>query len=94
MASCSRTSIAIVGSVNFDAMAVTTTSGLRPVTASVVHNGSTVVATLNGRRLLLDHPDRDRELAAGGPHSHADVDGGERRPDVDAVSEPSNRGTP
>ena len=45
--------IAIVGGVNLVAMTAATTRGLGPVTAAVVHNGSTVVAALNGLRPLL-----------------------------------------
>lgn len=47
-----RQNIAIVGGVNLIAMAVTTVTGLRPVTAAFLHNGSTVVAALNGLRPL------------------------------------------
>jgi Cu2+-exporting ATPase len=49
-----RQNIAIVGGVNLAAMAVTTAAGLRPVTAAFLHNGSTVVAALNGLRPLRD----------------------------------------
>ena len=44
--------IGIVGGVNLSAMAVTTVTGLQPVTAAFLHNGSTVVAALNGLRPL------------------------------------------
>ncbi len=47
-----RQNIAIVGGINLGAMAVTTATGLRPVTAAFLHNGSTVVAALNGLRPL------------------------------------------
>jgi Cu2+-exporting ATPase len=47
-----RQNIGIVGGVNLAAMAVTTATGLRPVTAAFLHNGSTVVAALNGLRPL------------------------------------------
>ncbi len=44
--------IAIVGGVNLTAMAVTTATGLQPVAAAFLHNGSTVIAALNGLRPL------------------------------------------
>lgn len=47
-----RQNIGIVGGVNLSAMAVTTVTGLQPVTAAFLHNGSTVVAALNGLRPL------------------------------------------
>ncbi|MDP9400684.1 MAG: HAD-IC family P-type ATPase, partial [Actinomycetota bacterium] len=47
-----RQNIALVGGVNLAAMAVTTASGLRPVTAAFLHNGSTVAAAVNGLRPL------------------------------------------
>ena len=47
-----RQNIAIVGGVNLTAMAVTTATGLQPVAAAFLHNGSTVVAALNGLRPL------------------------------------------
>ena len=47
-----RQNIGIVGGVNLAAMAVTTATGLQPVTAAFLHNGSTVVAALNGLRPL------------------------------------------
>lgn len=46
--------IGIVAGVNVSAMSVATTVGLGPVAAAVIHNGSTVVAALNGLRPLLD----------------------------------------
>lgn len=58
--------IGIVGGVNLAAMAVTTGIGLRPVTAAFLHNGSTVVAALNGLRPLRSTPHlRLRRRAAG-----------------------------
>ena len=53
-----RQNIGIVGGVNLAAMAVTTATGLQPVTAAFLHNGSTVVAALNGLRPLRSavHP--------------------------------------
>ena len=45
--------IGIVGVVNLAALTVATATGLSPTTAAVVHNGSTVVAALNGLRPLL-----------------------------------------
>ena len=55
-----RQNIGIVGGVNLAAMAVTTATGLQPVTAAFLHNGSTVVAALNGLRPLRSsvHPRR------------------------------------
>lgn len=47
-----RQNIAIVGGVNLAAMAVTTATGLQPVAAAFLHNGSTVVAAVNGLRPL------------------------------------------
>lgn len=47
-----RQNIGIVGGVNLAAMAVTTATGLQPVTAAFLHNGSTVVAAVNGLRPL------------------------------------------
>ena len=47
-----RQNIGIVGGVNLAAMAVTTVTGLQPVTAAFLHNGSTVVSALNGLRPL------------------------------------------
>ncbi len=47
-----RQNIAIVGGVNLGAMAVTTATGLQPVAAAFLHNGSTVVAAVNGLRPL------------------------------------------
>ncbi len=47
-----RQNIAIVGGVNLSAMAVSTATGLQPVAAAFLHNGSTVVAALNGLRPL------------------------------------------
>jgi Cu2+-exporting ATPase len=47
-----RQNIALVGGVNLGAVAVTTATGLRPVTAAFLHNGSTVAAALNGLRPL------------------------------------------
>ena len=53
-----RQNIGIVGGVNLAAMAVTTATGLQPVAAAFLHNGSTVVAALNGLRPLRStaHP--------------------------------------
>lgn len=48
-----RQNIAIVGGVNLAALTVAITTGLSPTTAAVVHNGSTVVAAVNGLRPLL-----------------------------------------
>ena len=48
-----RQNIGIVGGVNLTALTVATAAGLSPTTAAVVHNGSTVVAALNGLRPLL-----------------------------------------
>ncbi len=61
-----RQNIAIVGGVNLGAMAVTTATGLRPITAAVLHNGSTVVAALNGLRPLrhVDPPRTPSQLAS------------------------------
>jgi Cu2+-exporting ATPase len=61
-----RQNIAIVGGVNLTAMAVTTATGLQPVAAAFLHNGSTVVAALNGLRPLRAavRPAARRELPA------------------------------
>jgi Cu2+-exporting ATPase len=48
-----RQNIGIVGGVNLVALTVATASGLSPTLAAVVHNGSTVVAAVNGLRPLL-----------------------------------------
>ena len=48
-----RQNIGIVGGVNLMALTVATATGLSPTTAAVVHNGSTVVAAMNGLRPLL-----------------------------------------
>ena len=55
-----RQNIGIVGGVNLAAMAVTTATGLQPVTAAFLHNGSTVVAALNGLRPLRSAVDLRR----------------------------------
>ncbi len=57
-----RQNIGIVGGVNLAALTVATASGLSPTTAAVVHNGSTVVAAVNGLRPLL-RGDRRRRPA-------------------------------
>jgi len=48
-----RQNIGIVGGVNLVALTVATARGLSPTLAAVVHNGSTVVAAVNGLRPLL-----------------------------------------
>jgi Cu2+-exporting ATPase len=55
-----RQNIGIVGGVNLVALSAATASGLSPTTAAVVHNGSTVVAALNGLRPLLGADRRRR----------------------------------
>lgn len=55
-----RQNIGIVGGVNLVAVTMATASGLSPTTAAVVHNGSTVVAALNGLRPLLGAQQRRR----------------------------------
>ncbi len=58
--------IGIVAGVNVSAMSVATTVGLGPVAAAVIHNGSTVVAALNGLRPLLDgEPQRNPARPTG-----------------------------
>ncbi len=52
--------IGIVGGVNLAALTLATATGLSPTTAAVVHNGSTVVAALNGLRPLLGADRRKR----------------------------------
>ena len=54
--------IGIVGVVNLAALTVATATGLSPTTAAVVHNGSTVVAALNGLRPLLGSNGRKRRV--------------------------------
>jgi Cu2+-exporting ATPase len=68
-----RQNIGIVGGVNLAAMAVTTATGLQPVTAAFLHNGSTVVAALNGLRPLRSavYP-RPRRSAAGNMNPEED----------------------
>ena len=58
-----RQNIGIVGGVNLIALTAATARGLSPTTAAFVHNGSTVVAALNGLRPLLG-ADRRRRPAA------------------------------
>jgi Cu2+-exporting ATPase len=53
-----RQNIGIVGTTNLAALTVATASGLSPTAAAVVHNGSTVVAALNGLRPLLGANER------------------------------------
>lgn len=48
-----RQNIGIVGSINLAALTVAIATGLSPTAAAVVHNGSTVVAAVNGLRPLL-----------------------------------------
>jgi len=55
-----RQNIGIVGGVNLVALTLATASGLSPTTAAVVHNGSTVIAALNGLRPLLGAQHRRR----------------------------------
>ncbi|MDP9384327.1 MAG: heavy metal translocating P-type ATPase [Actinomycetota bacterium] len=59
-----RENIGIVGGVNLAALTVATATGLSPTTAAVVHNGSTVVAAVNGLRPLLGG-DRRKRCADG-----------------------------
>jgi Cu2+-exporting ATPase len=59
-----RQNIAIVGGVNLAALTVATATGLAPTAAAVVHNGSTVVAALNGLRPLLGADRRRRRTNA------------------------------
>jgi Cu2+-exporting ATPase len=47
-----RQNIAIVGSVNLAALGAATFRGLSPTAAAIIHNGSTVVAAVNGLRPL------------------------------------------
>jgi P-type Cu2+ transporter len=68
-----RQNIAIVGGINLAALTVATASGLSPTTASVVHNGSTVVAAVNGLRPLLGANHRRRRAPAD--HRKEDTDG-------------------
>lgn len=65
-----RQNIGIVGGVNLAALTVATTTGLSPTTAAVVHNGSTVLAAVNGLRPLIGADGRRRRAG--------DDDGGER----------------
>jgi Cu2+-exporting ATPase len=53
-----RQNIGIVGTTNLAALTVATATGLSPTAAAVVHNGSTVVAALNGLRPLLGANER------------------------------------
>ncbi len=55
-----RQNIAIVGGVNLAALTAAMTTGLPPTAAAVVHNGSTVVAAVNGLRPLLGNDGRRR----------------------------------
>ncbi|HEV2819978.1 MAG TPA: heavy metal translocating P-type ATPase, partial [Solirubrobacteraceae bacterium] len=55
-----RQNIAIVGGVNLTALTVATATGLSPTAAAVVHNGSTVVAALNGLRPMVGADGRRR----------------------------------
>jgi len=55
-----RQNIGIVGGVNLAALTVATATGLSPTTAAIVHNGSTVVAAVNGLRPLLNGDGRRR----------------------------------
>jgi P-type Cu2+ transporter len=68
-----RQNIGIVGGVNLAALTVATATGLSPTTAAVVHNGSTVVAAVNGLRPLLDESRRRRQAPA--PHTEERIDG-------------------
>lgn len=59
-----RQNIGIVGTTNLAALTIATAAGLSPTTAAVVHNGSTVVAAVNGLRPLLGADGRRRALTA------------------------------
>ncbi len=48
-----RQNIAVVAGANLGALSLAATGGLGPVGAAAIHNGSTVVAALNGLRPLL-----------------------------------------
>jgi len=54
--------IAIVGTINLAALTIATTTGLSPTTAAAVHNGSTVLAALNGLRPLTGVDRRKRRV--------------------------------
>jgi len=58
-----RQNIGIVGGINLAALTVATATGLSPTAAAVVHNGSTVVAAVNGLRPLLGADRRKRRPA-------------------------------
>ncbi len=68
-----RQNIGIVGGVNLAALTVATAAGLSPTTAAVVHNGSTVVAAVNGLRPLLGADRRRRRMPE--PHREETADG-------------------
>ncbi len=60
-----RQNIGIVSVINTAALTIATATGLSPTTAAVVHNGSTVVAAVNGLRPLRGADVRKRaQLAA------------------------------
>jgi Cu2+-exporting ATPase len=64
-----RQNIGIVGATNLAALTIATATGLSPTAAAVVHNGSTVVAAVNGLRPLLGADGRRRaQIAALSRH--------------------------
>lgn len=62
-----RQNIGIVGGVNLTALTVATATGLSPTTAAFVHNGSTVLAAVNGLRPLLGADRRYRRARDRSP---------------------------
>ena len=65
-----RQNIGIVSGVNLAALAVATATGLSPTTAAIVHNGSTVVAAVNGLRPLLNGDGRRRRTIDEDKEAH------------------------
>ncbi|MDP8943314.1 MAG: heavy metal translocating P-type ATPase, partial [Actinomycetota bacterium] len=67
-----RQNIGFVAGTNLGAMALAATRGLGPVAAAIIHNGSTVVAAVNGLRPLTgsgeDAGDPDRSPAQAALH--------------------------
>lgn len=58
-----RQNIAVIGGANLGALTLASTRGLGPVSAAIVHNGSTVVAALNGLRPAVDINKKQQDMA-------------------------------